>query len=264
MLQERIVSLDAGRLGAPRLNTEFETINAKYFASKLPAMPVLWEPKLQEVGPLVAKGFTLEGLAAGYNGRQFILINSVLRKRSRELRRTLCHEMVHEYLYTEGDTTTNHGPAFQKILRILSGEGAFEGKWASASEKTRLTSWLHMQAGRLEAEKASLVETRKIMEDERATLNSQSADLNARIATANDQQSGWPSDQEADSFKSRREALNQQADEFNVRVEEYSQNVVQFNHEVNRFNLMMAYPDGLDEESAVQSKPPTITYSSNH
>jgi DNA-directed RNA polymerase subunit RPC12/RpoP len=264
LLQDRIVSRDTGRLGDPNLNAEFETINARYFASKLPAMPALWEPKLQEVGPLIAKGFTLEGLAASYNGRQFILINSVLRKRPQELRRTLCHEMVHEYLYTLGDTTTNHGAAFQRILLRLSEEGAFEGKWASASEKTRLRSWLHREAGRLEAEKASLVEPQKIMEGERATLNSQSADLNARIATANDQQSGWPSDQEIDSFKSRREALNQRADEYNVRVEEYSQNVARFNHEVNRFNLMMAYPDGLDEESAVQSKALTITYSSNH
>jgi hypothetical protein len=118
--KREIIEQDAGRLGDLELGSEYQQINQRYFCNRLPVIPVLWEPRLEEVGPLVAKDFTLEGLAAVYNGRQFILLNPCLRKDVRHRRGTLCHEVVHIYLFATGDTKSNHGPAFQSVLRRLS------------------------------------------------------------------------------------------------------------------------------------------------
>ncbi len=140
--KREIIEQDAGRLGDLELGSEYQQIKQRYFDNRLPAIPVLWEPRLEEIGPLVAKDFTFEGLAALYNGRQFILLNPALREYPRQRQAALCHEAVHIYLFAMGDTKTNHGPAFQSVLRRLSEEGAFEGKWASESEKANLRVWL--------------------------------------------------------------------------------------------------------------------------
>jgi len=44
--------------------------------------------------------------------------------------------------------------------------------------------------------------------------------------------------------------------DFNTRVDDYNAAVLQFNRTVNRYNLMMAYPDGLNEESTIYAKAP--------
>jgi SprT-like family len=255
-LQDQIISHDAGRLGDPQLNAEFKVINAKYFSNALPAMPVMWEPRLGEGSLLSADGSTLEGLAAEYNHKQFILINPSLRNNPQELRRALCHEMVHELLFTEGDAKTNHGPAFQRILRRLSEEGAFKGKWASPDERANLEAWLHRTAKRLESESSDLATKRKNLDLDRAELSDQLDDLNARISAANDRQSGWPTEQEIEYFKSRRDALNQQAREYNTRIEESRKIAARYNREAHQFNLMMAYPDGLYEDRQAYALTP--------
>jgi len=253
-LEDEIVAQDSGRSGDPVLNAEYQEINQRHFANELPAMPVLWEPRLEEVGPLIAENFTIEGLAALHDVKQFIMINPVVGGDPRQLRRTLCHEMVHEYLFSKGDTTTKHGPPFQKILRRLSEEGAFEGEWASESEKAGLRAWLDQESARLNGEKSELDEIREGLERDREELDGQLNQLNQRISSANRQGYGWPSDAEMESVKSNRDTFNRGVDSYRDRVETYTADATRFNGQVNRYNLMMSYPDGLDEESTVQVK----------
>src|SRR4029453_10098682 len=104
----------------------------------LSAMPVLWEPGLDRVGQLAAQAFTLEGMFGHVAKQSLILLNPNLQADQRALARALSHEMVHAYLFTTGDTTTNHGPAFQTVLQRLSSEGAFEGILASDQERESL------------------------------------------------------------------------------------------------------------------------------
>lgn len=250
--QDEIVAQDVGRPGDPALNAEFQEIDERYFANELAAMPVLWEPRLKEVGPLIAENFQLEGLAALRDGKKSILINPAVSRDPREVRRTLCHEMVHEYLFTKGDTTTKHGPAFQGILRRLSEEGAFEGKWASEPEKASLKAWLDRESARLNGEKSELDRAREVIEHDRGELDGQFDELNQRISSANRQGYGWPSNEEVESIKSKRDVFNQVVDDYRGRGEAYTTHVRLFNRQVSRYNLMMAYPDGLDEESSLQ------------
>jgi hypothetical protein len=86
-------------------------------------------------------------------------------------------------------------------------------------------------------------------------------ELNQRIASANEQGYGWPADDEIEAFKTRSRTLDQRIADFNASVaafnasaERHSSDVKRFNHEVGRYNLMMAYPDGLDEDSVIQAK----------
>ena len=249
-----IVAQDAGRPGDPALNAEYQEINERHFANELPSMPVLWETRLDEVGPLIAEGFRLDGLAAKRDGVQFILINPVVRGYPGQLRRTLCHEMVHQYLFTKGDTTTKHGPAFQRILQRLSEEGAFVGKWASDSEKASLKAWLDGESTRLNGEKSELDRMRESIERDREELDRQVNELNQRISSANRQGSGWPSEEEVASVKSQRDTFNRSVEDYRDRGEAYGADAMRFNGQVNRYNLMISYPDRLDEESAVQAR----------
>ena len=247
--EDEIVTQDSGRSGDPALNAEYQEINERHFANELPTMPVLWEPRLEEVGPLIAENFTIQGLAALHDGRPFIMINPVIGGNPAQLRRTLCHEMVHEYLFTKGDTTTKHGPPFQRILRKLSDEGAFEGEWASESEKTTLKAWLDQESARLNGEKSELDGIRERMEHDREELDFQVKELNQRISAANRQGYGWPGEGEMESVKSNRDTFNRNVENYRDRVETYTADATRFNGQVNRYNLMMSYPDGLDEES---------------
>jgi predicted SprT family Zn-dependent metalloprotease len=252
--EEEIVAHDTGRLGDPTLNAEYQEINERHFSEQLPSIPVLWESRLKEVGPLIAEDYRLEGLWARHDGRQLILINPVVRKVSGQLQRVLCHEVVHEYLFTKGDTTTNHGPAFQEVLRRLSEEGAFEGKWASESEKASFKAWLDQESLRLDEEKSELDRVGEIMERDHEELDSQFNELNQRISAANDQGLGWPSNEEVESIKSKRDLFNERVEDYDNRCEKYTGDAARFNRQVNRYNLMMSYPDGLDEVSFVQPR----------
>jgi len=218
-MEEEIIAQDTGRLGDPTLNVEYRKINERHFSEQLPSIPVLWEPRLAYVGPLIAEDYKLEGLWARHDGSQFILINPVVRKVPGQLQRVLCHEVVHEYLFTKGDTTTNHGPAFQEVLRRLSEEGAFEGKWASESEKASLKTWLDQESSRLNEEKSELDRVGEIMERDREELDSQFDELNQRISAANNEGSGWPSNEERESVNSKRDIFNQRVEEYNDRCE---------------------------------------------
>lgn len=266
--EKEIIQRDAGRLEDPELINSYREVNERFYESSLPKIPVFWEPRLKEVGSLKAAGLVEKGLWAQYDGKFFILLNPQIRKDPREIRRVLCHEIVHEYLFTLGDTKTNHGPAFKRGLLRLAEAGAFEGISTSEGEKARLRSWIDGESARLAGESArikgeenELDQTKEEIERERASLDRELRDLNQRISIGNEQGYGWPSDGEIESSKAKGRLLDQGVDDFNgrvvdfkARVARYNGDVTRFNLYVNRYNLMMAYPDGLDEESEIQPK----------
>jgi hypothetical protein len=270
LAERKITEQDAGKLGDADLSAEYKEVSEKYFDNRLPVIPVLWEPRLGEIGPLKAEGFTEKGLWTTRGDKAFILLNPQFRKDETETRRVLCHEIVHEYLYSIGDKETNHGPKFQAVLRRLADAGAFIGIPASEEERSSLKSLIGAESVRLEEESArikrekyELDQTQAEIDRDGAILNQEVQELNDRISSANEQGYGWPSDDEIESSKAKARFHNQrvvdlqgQMVDFNTRVDSYNAAVGQFNRSVNRYNLMMAYPDGLDEETAMHAKTP--------
>ncbi len=265
-----ITAQDVGKPGDPALNDEYRDINQQFYAGKLPTVPVLWEDRLAEIGPLIAEGFTEKGLWTSRDNQEFIMLNTSLSPDAADTRRVLCHEIVHEYLYSIGEKTAGHGPKFQAELLRLSQAGAFEGIPAAEGEKASLKAWLESESARLESESAQLKIERQQLDQERAALDREGAELNQevrelnqRISTANAQQNGWPSEAEIAASKARSRAHDQKAAEFNLhlanlntRTQNYNAAVANFNQSVGRYNLMIAYPDGLDEENAMRVKAP--------
>jgi hypothetical protein len=214
-----LLKRNARRVSDPELADEFARINDRYFSNALPTIPVVWEPELTEIGELTAKNFTLKGITNG----KIILLNVGLKRDRAELRRVLCHEMVHQHLFTIGDATTTHGPAFQAVLHRLSEEGAFEGISAAEGERTTLRSWLAEESKRFHREEAELT---RLLE----RINQDQRDQHDAVE------------------------LSRRGNDFNERVAAYNADVIEFNRRTNRYNSMMSYPDGLDEESLVQQK----------
>jgi len=268
--ERKITEQDAAKPGDPELSNEYQKVNRQYFDSRLPTIPVLWEPRLEEIGPLKAEGFTEKGLWTILGDKAFILLNPRFSRDAAETRRVLCHEIVHEYLYSIGDKETNHGPKFQAVLRRLSESGAFEGILASEGEKSSLRSWIDAESVRLEEESAwikrqkyGLDQTEDTVQREGIILEQEVYELNQRISSANEQGYGWPSDEEIESSKAKSRFHDEHVlqlrgglADFNTRVDDYNAAILQFNRTVNRYNLMMAYPDGLNEESTIYAKAP--------
>lgn len=255
--QQEILQKDLGKPGDPVLDRMYQELNAAHFAGALPVMPVLWEPRLAEVGQLSAQKFTLEGMFGHVGRRTAILLNPDLQSDKRALARALCHEMVHAHLFATGDRSTNHGPAFQAVLRRLSDEGAFEGILASEDEREKLRAWLDEESARLDAERAEMDRVAGDIERDRSEVEQTLADLNARVTAANAEGRGWPARAEIESIQSHRDAYNQRAADANTRAARAQADISEFNRQVARYNLMLSYPDGLDEESLVKPKPTT-------
>jgi len=259
-LEEDLVQGDVDQKGDADLGKEYQEINGGHFGGRLPAIPVLWEPRLKTIGPQVAEGFTEKGLWGHRGSATLILLNPDISANPAEVRRTLCHEMVHEYLFTIRDTGPKHGPAFQNELQRLLTEGAFEAISASAGERADLRAWLIAEAQRLDLDKSELERIGESLAPEARELNQQMSALNERISVANKQGSGGPSQEEINAANSRREDFNGRVTTFNLRVEQHNADVGTFNQQVSRYNLMVSYPDGLDEESSIPSKPAAAQY----
>jgi hypothetical protein len=75
-------------------------------------------------------------------------------------------------------------------------------------------------------------------------------ELNERIARANVAGSGWPSLEDTQSAQLQRTALNHRILAYNSAVAANEKDLARFNEAVRRYNLMMAYPDGLAEDRA--------------
>ncbi len=254
-----IVEAAATKSEDPELSQEYRQINEQYFQNELPVIPVIWEPRLAEVGPLIANDMTLRGVT---NGR-LILLNDTIRGKRDETTATLCHEMVHVYFAVLGQKDEKHGPAFQGVLRRLSEQGAFKAVWASDAEKKALRSWIAHESDRLDAEFSVLDDLSKDIDRQQDRHDMEVTDLNDRIDDANQKGHGWPTGDEIDTVKAEGSLLSQYVADFNDRVDRVNADVRQFNLEARRYNLMMAYPDGLDEESVVRRKQVLPSVSSN-
>lgn len=246
--QQEILKVNIDKAGDPELDHLYARISASHFAGALPPMAVRWEPRLAEVGALAARTFTLEGMFGHVGGRTVILLNPDLQYDKAALERALCHEIVHAYLFSRGKPSTNHGPEFQAVLHRLSDEGAFEGVPASVDERTHLRAWLDAESARLEAERTSLERTAADLERERLELERDQANLTSRIDLAGVSGDGRPDQREVDALNRRRDAYNLRALEGQARVERNELDTAAFDREARRYNLMLAYPDGINED----------------
>ena len=243
-LQQELLEQNLDKPGDPELGAMYQAIVAKHFSGAMPAIPVLWEPRLAQVGLLAPRPFTLEGMFGHVRARTVILINPDVQRDQQSLVRALCHEMVHAYLYTTGDKTTDHGPAFQLVLQRLSSEGAFEGIMATDQERAALRAWIDNETASIDAARRELDELGATVETERAGVERAIADANAR---------GALSPPEAAALTARRDAYNQLAIDANMRSARAQAARDHFNREVERYNLMLVYPDGIDQHAAVSA-----------
>jgi len=205
--------------GDPDLAREYQAFNAQYFDNRLPAVRLRWEPRLDEIGPLIAEGFRMEGVT----NRKLILLNPEIRNNPEQFRRVLGHEMVHVAVVTEKDP---HGPIFQGYLRQLLDKGAFTGVVATDAEKEQRRQYLQRREGELEREAASLAQTRSAIEQEAGAPNAPVDAINTRITN------------------------------YNAQVRRHNDAVVEFNRDIEEYNQMVSYPDGLDRERLSGTRPP--------
>jgi hypothetical protein len=236
--QQQLLAANAGRPGDAALIARFQTINRQHFDGALEAIPVLWEPALAEVGPLMGAGVTLQGMFGRAGRRQMILLNPIVRDDPAALDRALCHEMVHAYLFATGGEQDAHGPTFQTVLQRLAIEHAFEGIAADAAEKSALRAWLETESKRIDDERREMETIDRAMKEESAALNGEIEAFNARTERPV---------AEAQALDARREQFNQRAMEMNRRLAGVRDDLAHFNAEAARYNLMVSYPDGLDE-----------------
>lgn len=241
--------LNANLPSDPPLAEVYRTLNAQYFDGSLPITPVRWEPRLAEVGPLIAEDFRLEGAT---NGRLILLLPS-LRGDDRRITRVLAHEMVHVALRDRLEA--EHGPAFQQLLRGLSEKGAFTGIVATDDQKRDLRRALDAREKELAAEETELLRLRAGFEAGAAAHDTLVEDLNARTAAANARQSGWPPESERAAANAGLALLQDRSWAFNGRVRRHNDAIAEFNRQVEQYNLMISYPDGLDRERVAPRAP---------
>jgi hypothetical protein len=213
---EEIVKANAGQPGDPALAADYQSINAEYFDGRLPPVVLRWEPRLDEVGPMIAEGFRMSGVTDG----RLILLNPAIRADADEYRRVLCHEIVHLAVVAEPQA---HGPAFQAYLRQLLVKGAFKGVVATEQEKQDRRHYLDRKLADLGAEAALIAQEKARIEADAGAGEAPAADLTAR------------------------------QNQYNDRVRRHNDAVVEFNRSVEEYNQMVSYPDGLDRERMARS-----------
>lgn len=221
---DELMRLNAQLASDPALASEYQAINTQFFAGRLPAVRIRWEPRLAEVGPLIAEGFRLEGATNG----EVILLNPSLETDDEGFRRTLVHEMVH---VETKDRDKEHGPVFQSRLRQLSEQGAFVGKVATEEEKQDLQRSIKATAGELERTESALTQTRAQIDTDAARVRAQPDGPEARAAIAD---------------------LQHRIDLYNADIQRFNMDVARLNQQIEEYNLMVAYPDGLDRERLAQ------------
>ena len=246
-LQQQLLRENLDRPADTALANRFAEINRKHFFNSLPAIPVVWEPRLADVGTLAGRTFTLLGMFGQSGDRSIILLHPDLRKDATGLDRALCHEMIHAYLFSIGDTSTEHGPAFRNVLHRLLNEGAFVSIEASPEERATLRTWLETESARLEAERKSLDDLAEALEEERTAVEKAVESLNAQASAANAAGRGGPSPEDVTAVNAQRDRYNNRAASLNRRALEFRLAQDEYNAKAARYNLMATYPDGLDE-----------------
>jgi hypothetical protein len=237
--------LDASRDRAadPELDLLFDQVNTLHFSGRLPDVKVMWGEDLDRFD---SGDYRLNGMTDG----RIILIKPALMDDDAEVRRTLCHEMVHVKLITAGHASTAHDEPFQSELRRIFDEGCFHAIRASAEERASLKARIDSERTRLDAARAHVEGQSVAIEQARDRVERALAELNARIRSANAAGSGWPSSDETASTERQRAALNDSILSYNAAVAANGRDEASFNEGVQRYNLMLAYPDGLAEDRA--------------
>jgi hypothetical protein len=141
----------------PDLAAEYEEINVEFFRNILPPASVRWESGLADLGPLIADGFSVQGLTDGTQ----ILMNPVVERDRDQRRRALCHEMTHLAVWKQD---TGHGPVFQNQLRHLAELGAFKGIVATDEEKDAALATLKQKRTAIETEDRALLAERESLD----------------------------------------------------------------------------------------------------
>ena len=181
---------------------------------------------------------------------RIILIKPALLNDDAEVRRTLCHEMVHVKFLAEGQRSTAHDAPFQGELRRIFEEGCFEAIWAPPEEKVSLGEWLDAERARLDGARLYAEAPLAAIELETERVEGLVSALNERIRLANAAGSGWPPAEEAEAAERQRRALQERIVAYNSAVADNGKDQARFNEAVARHNLMMVYPDGLAEDRA--------------
>ena len=251
--QEEILKLAIDQPPDPALGRAYDDVNTRHFGGLLPSMPVIWEPRLAQVGTLASGAFTLEGMFGHIGEKAVILLNPSLARDQDALRRALSHEMVHAYLYTIGDQTTGHGPAFQATLRRLANEGAFTGVVATAQERESLRNWIEEESARLDAESERTRREGEVLVLEARDLEQAFASLNTGSESATPASALEQATVMA-AWTSRRDDHNQRVDALRARTERARADLASFNEQVARYNLMLSYPDGLDRHDVLADR----------
>jgi hypothetical protein len=253
-LQQELLKQDIDKPADPALAAMYQSLNLKYFSSTLPALPVMWEPGLARATALSGQQFTLEGMFGHIGKQSAILLNPALGQDEAALERALCHEVVHAYLFSTGDTSTDHGPNFQAILKHLADEGAFQGVMATDAERESLRAWLDAESKRLDEARRMASELEPDLNKEKADAEQALADYNVRVAAAKAAGTTSLPDETIAEVNSRLDAYNRRANETNARLAKDRADLEHFNQEVQRYNLMLVYPDGLDQTAAMKPK----------
>ena len=230
----------------PGLGLLFDDLNARHFSGELPNVKVLWHEDLHRLD----KGeYRQNGMTDG----SIILINPALKEDDAEVRRTLCHEMVHVKLMTGPHRSAAHDMAFQgELSRIFDG-GCFEAIRASPEEKRALEEWIQAERARLDLARLQVEAQGATVKLESERVGQTIAALNTRISSANAARSGWPSPDELAAAERQRTAVAESLAAYNAAVAEVARDQEAFNEAVRRYNLMQAYPDGLAEDRVRQS-----------
>ena len=227
----------------PDLGLLFNELNALHFDAQLPNVKVLWDAGLDR---LDQGDYRLNGMTDG----KTILLKAALKDQEDDVRRTLCHEMVHVKFFAAGIKSTAHDDVFQGELRRIFEDGCFPAIWATPEERASLQEWIDAERVRLEGARAQTDAQLAALKAETERVERMVADLNERIQAANAAGSGWPTPAETEAAQAQRSALNDSISAYNGVVAANGRDQVQFNEAVQRYNLMVAYPDGLAEDRA--------------
>ena len=237
--------LDASRdkPADPKLDLLFDQLNTLHFSGALPDVKVMWAEGLDrfDIGD-----YRLNGMTDG----RIILIKPALMNDDAEVRRTLCHEMVHVKLVAAGHASTAHDAPFQSELGRVFDEGCFHAIRATAEERASLEEWIESERRRLDAARAQIDAQSSAIERGADEVERAFAALNERIRSANAAGSGWPSSDETAAAERQRAALNDSIRAYNAAVAANERDLAAFNEAVQRYHLMLAYPDGLAEDRA--------------
>lgn len=229
--------------GDTELGRLFDELNARHFGGALPEVNVIWAGDLDR---LDIGDYRLNGMTDG----RIVLLKAALRDDGAEIRRTLCHEMVHVKLIAAGNSSTAHDAPFQQDLRRLLDEGCFNAIWSTPEDRAALKGWIETERRRLDnvRERADALGASITGETDR--IERLFDGLNEQTRAANAAGSGWPSRDEMASAERQQAALNESIAAYNAAVAVNARDQARFNDEVQRYNLMLAYPDGLAEDRA--------------